>query len=167
MPAGNTYESIATQTLGSAAASVTFSSIPSTYTDLVLITQGSVSASGASIYLEINGDTASNYSFTYIYGSGSAAASARATNNSTGIDALGYNSGFSTGQLMTINHFMNYSNTTTNKTVLCRGSDAGSEVGATVGLWRNTSAITSIKVKNTGSNFTVGHTFSLYGIKAA
>jgi len=167
MAAGNTYVALATTTLGTAASSVTFSSISGSYTDLLLVTQGNMSASGASIYLEINGDTASNYSFTYIYGSGSAAASSRASNNSTGIDALGFSSGFSTGQLMTINHFMNYSNATTYKTVLCRGSDTGSEVGATVGLWRSTSAITSIKVKNTGSNFTVGHTFSLYGILAA
>ena len=167
MAAGNTYVALATQTLGSAAASVTFSSISGAYTDLVLVTQGNMSGSGASVYLEINGDTASNYSFTYLYGTGSASASSRASNNSTGIDALGYSSGFSTGQLMTINNFMNYSNATTYKTVLCRGSDAGSEVGATVGLWRSTSAITSIKVKNTGSNFTVGHTFSLYGIAAA
>ena len=163
----STYEPIATTTLGTATNSVTFSSITGTYTDLILVTQGNMSGSGASVYLEINADTGSNYSFTYIFGSGSAAASNRASNNSTGIDALGFSSGFSTGQLMTINHFMNYSNATTYKTVLCRGSDAGSEVGATVGLWRSTSAITSIKVKNTGSNFTVGHTFTLYGIKAA
>ena len=168
MAAGSTYTPLATTTLGTAASSVTFSSISGSYTDLVLVTQGNMSASGASIYLEINGDTSSNYSFTYIYGSGSAAASSRASNNSTGIDALGFSSGFSTGQLMTINNFMNYSNATTYKTVLCRGSDAGSEVGATVGLWRKTpEAITSIKVKNTGSNFTVGHTFTLYGIAAA
>ena len=65
---------------------------------------------------------------------------------------------------------MNYSNTTTNKTVLARGNRASSGVVAQVGMWGNTSAITSITIDNVDSasaNFVAGSTFTLYGIKAA
>jgi len=62
---------------------------------------------------------------------------------------------------------MNYSNTTTNKTVIGRHNGASGPV-ASVGLWRNTAAINSIRISNSSAvNFTIGSTFSLYGIKAA
>jgi hypothetical protein len=64
-------------------------------------------------------------------------------------------------------HFMNYSNTTTNKTVLGRSSAASGFVEAAVGLWRNTSAITSITATTGGQSYQTGSTFTLYGIKAA
>ena len=74
-----TYEKIATNTLSSAAISLTFSSIPATYTDLVLITSSQHAASDASsrLYLNFNSDTATNYSYTQIRGSGTAAFSSR------------------------------------------------------------------------------------------
>jgi hypothetical protein len=59
--AGNTYVAIAEQTLGTAAASVTFSSIPGTYTDLVLVLSVQ-DASGNTFALQFNGDTSTNYS---------------------------------------------------------------------------------------------------------
>jgi hypothetical protein len=63
---------------------------------------------------------------------------------------------------------MNYSNTTTNKTVLARAGIAGDRTRAIVNLWRSTSAITSILIINNGSvNFVAGSTFTLYGIKVA
>jgi hypothetical protein len=64
---------------------------------------------------------------------------------------------------------MNYSNSTTNKTVLSRGGNAATWVTTNVGLWRNTAAITSIKVfaSDGTSNMNSGSTFSLYGILAA
>jgi hypothetical protein len=78
MPAGNTYEAIATQTLGSAAASVTFSSIPSTYTDLVLVCNFETSSNAiAGVYIQFNGDTSTNYSSTNLIGNGSTAESSR------------------------------------------------------------------------------------------
>jgi hypothetical protein len=80
MPAGNTYEAIATQTLGSAAASVTFSSIPGTYTDLVLVVAGTLTTGTENIVMQFNGDTGSNYSVTSLLGDGSTASSFRSSN---------------------------------------------------------------------------------------
>ncbi len=163
MPAGNTYESIATQTLGSAASSLTFSSIPSTYTDLVLVAATANSSGLNDGRFRINGDTGSNYSRTYLYGSGSAASSGRGSN-----ETYWYNGGyFGTGQSVVIVQFMNYSNTTTYKTALTRSSDAGNNTEALSGLWRSTSAINSIEYSMAAGNFIAGSTFSLYGIKAA
>jgi len=166
----STYQPIASQTLSSAAASVTFSGIPQTYTDLVVVINGSMSASGATIYARLNGDTGSNYSVTYIGGNGTSAYSNRSSNNSNGIGLGGFEAGFSTGMFTNIVHFQNYSNSTTNKTVLSRWSDpsSGGEVEAFVGLWRNTTAITSIEIRNNGGhNFNSGSTFNLYGIDAS
>jgi len=63
---------------------------------------------------------------------------------------------------------MNYANTTTYKTSLTRGNIATVATLATVGMWRSTSAITSIKIERDGSNLlAAGSTFTLYGIAAA
>ena len=71
------------------------------------------------------------------------------------------------GQNNAIVQFQNYSNTTTYKTVLSRGNNASNLVEAFVGLWRSTSAITAIDIKTQSGNFSIGSTFTLYGIKAA
>jgi len=164
MPAGNTYEAIATNTLASATSSVTFSSIPSTYTDLVLVYTGTT-ASGGWPSLRLNGDTGNNYSGTNMRGNGSVAGSSRFSNYNE-ID-LAMGSTLGTTQNNIIVHFMNYSNTTTNKTVLARTNNTSVETGAGVGMWRNTSAINSITIKTQSPDFSIGSTFSLYGIKAA
>ena len=165
MPAGSTYTPIATTTLGSAAASYTFSSIPSTYTDLVLIIGGSNVSGDQGIVTQVgNGsiDTGSNYSTTYLLGNGSSASSGRASND-TSIIAVRMDANPSTS----IIHYMNYSNTTTYKTVLGRGND-GTYVIQHVGLWRSTAAINTIKVYNLSSvNFATGTVITLYGIAAA
>lgn len=162
-----TYEPIATNTLGSAASSVTFSSIPNTYTDLVLITSAK-NNTGAQYRLQLrfNGDTATNYSVTKLTGDGSNATSSRAANATYGailIATIG-----STNFDNAITNIMNYANATTYKTVLSRGNETAAEVNAEVGLWRSTAAITSIALDlETGINFVTGSTFTLYGIKAA
>ena len=164
MPA--TYEPIATQTLGSAAASVTFSSIPSTYTDLIIITQA-ISASADDVGIRFNSDSGSNYSQTWLSGNGSSAFSGRYS-SSTSIYLDIYGSMGTTLYNNTIVQIMNYSNTTTNKTLLSRANRAGSGVDAIVGLYRSTSAISTIVLAPTsGVNFSTGSTFTLYGIKAA
>lgn len=164
MPA--TYEPIATQNGTGSSATVTFSSIPSTYTDIVLVANP-VFTTDANINIRINGDTGSNYSDTYLRGNGSTASSSRDTSQT-----LIYFSGTSVGVTSAnrdngIAHFMNYANTTTYKTVLHRYNQVGQMVLAEVGLWRNTAAITSISVIATAGNFDALSTFTLYGIKAA
>jgi hypothetical protein len=160
-----TYEAIATETLGSAQASVTFNSF-SGYTDLFLTTSTSTTSSANSgrVDVIVNSDTGSNYSFTRLYGDGSSASSYRRSNQTAFAELTNSTSGnFFPMQLQ----FMNYANTTTNKTVLQNAFVSASfrrEVG--VGLWRNTAAITSITLTAFGTTFVTGSTFSLYGIKA-
>lgn len=157
----STYTPIATQTLGSAAASVTFSSIPSTYTDLICVISGSFT-SAQGVYVRFNNDSGSNYSSTYLLGNGSAASSNRSTSDVW--TPLGY---LGTDQSNTIFSVMNYANTTTNKTGIGRGNTAGALTFATVGLWRSTAAINRLDIQPTSGNITSGSTFTLYGIKAA
>ena len=161
MAAGATYEPIATTTLGSAASSYTFSSIPSTYTDLVLIVY-TKSASTDNLAIQVNGDTGTNYSNTYISGNGSTAISGRNTSVSQA-----YITGTGTSFGTSIINFQNYANTTTYKTFIGRGSWTDYQVRASAALWRSTSAISSITVLCTGDNFQTGSTFTLYGIEAA
>ena len=163
-----TYEPIATQTLGSAAATVTFSSIPSTYTYLVLVMDYSITSANDSVYMRLNADSGSNYSNTTLSGNGSSAISGRDTSSSQGIRLSAFNTaqGASTRQV-NITQFQNYANSTNNKAVLNRYSSVGG-TETVVGLWRNTSAITSILLRFFSTpNFEAGSTFTLYGIKAA
>ena len=163
MPA--TYEPIATQTLGSATASITFSSIPATYTDIVLVCRQATNAD-ANTQLQFNGDTGSNYSTTFLRGNGTAASSARDSNQTQmNLESFGFPT--SAFGAITIANIMNYSNSTTNKTTLSRGSNANTGVTAASHLWRNTAAITSMTILNNASTFSAGSVFTLYGIKAA
>jgi hypothetical protein len=166
MAAGSTYTPIATQTLGSAAASVTFSSIPSTYTDLILIANNSSASNQDALVLKVgNGsvDTGSNYSTTFVYGTGSGTGSSR-TSSATNI-FWGRSSSVMNANTL---HLMNYSNTSTYKTVLSRGNAADAIAIAYVGLWRSTSAINIITIgTEVGGNISAGSTFTLYGIAAA
>ena len=158
----STYEKIATTTLGSSSSSVTLSSIPSTYTDLVLIVNGQNSSSDGNWRIRFNSDTGSNYSFTYMAGTGSATESGKYS-NVTSVDCGVSGNGNLAAQIVNIN---NYSNSTTYKTLLSRLSSSSRFVSANVGLWRNTAAITSITALNDNS-WATGATFTLYGIKAA
>jgi hypothetical protein len=160
MAAGQTYDSIATVTLGSDTNTVTFSSIPSTYTDLILVVYCKNATSAQGTYLRVNSDTGSNYARTVFGGNGSTTFGG--TNASfTYYDAMYMGTTFATA----IIHFLNYSNTTTFKTFL--GNAAGGEVNATAGLWRSTSAINAISLQPSGGNYSTGSRFSLYGIAAA
>jgi hypothetical protein len=162
----STYEPIATQTLGSSAASVTFSSIPSTYTDLVIVAMP-ISATADNLTMQFNGDTTTNYSDTILWGSGSAAGSLRET--STATPWLSYYANTTTNPTPTIISIQNYANTTTFKTSLIRANNSAGGVDAIVVLWRKTpEAINSILFKQKGANnLSAGSTFTLYGIKAA
>jgi hypothetical protein len=166
-----TYEPIQTQTIGTAVGTITLSSIPQTYTDLVVVASVGNTLTSANMLIRFNSDTASNYSQTTLAGDGSTAASNRysgATNISP-IEREEMSDIANTYSLSIIN-IGNYSNTTTYKSTLSRSSTPNSSSSGTdvqAGLWRSTAAITSITLLvNTGS-FTVGSTFTLYGIKAA
>jgi len=162
----STYTPIATTTLGSNSTAVTFSSISGAYTDLILVTSAKLTTGSNDAIVRVNSDTATNYSNTILTGTGSAASSARVSNNTKMY--LDNNGWVTSGEFnVSIGHFMNYSNTTTYKTMLARGNNATSGVDAIVNLWRSTSAITAIEISGNGGTFVTGSTFTLYGIKAA
>lgn len=158
--ATNTYVALETLTITSTTASVTFSSIPQNYTDLRLVVNGALT-SLEDIGIQFNSDTGSNYSYTNIYGNGSAAGSQRQSNMT-----VMYVGALNGSQSSSVFDFMNYSNSTTYKTVLSGSYAASWCVFAKVGLWRSTAAINTIKVMPVNS-FTSGTTLTLYGIAAS
>lgn len=175
MPAGSTYEPIATTTLGSATGSYTFSSIPGTYTDLIIDLTGT-STAAVNVALRFNGNnTGTSYSWTTLNNRsespGTAVVSARTANVSY-LYANQYTAFTTNAIAQSKINIMNYSNTTTNKTLLIRSATApgnttfsGNEV--IVGMWRNTNAITSVQIIADGSTFAAGSIFTIYGITAA
>ena len=168
-----TYEPIARSIITSPTASVTISSIPQTYTDLVLIASanGSRDSLGGDIRCQLNSDTGSNYSYTMIQGTGSSPWNERASNQTYANLANNIGIPGSVNYTPTFINFMNYSNNTTNKTILTRHSGVVSgNVQSRVTLWRSTAAINTIYLWNEAGaayNFNPGTTFTLYGIKAA
>jgi len=161
MAAGSTYTPIATYTVaGSAASSITFNSIPSTYTDLVLVCNVQATAGGSGLVVP-NG--ASSFSFTRVYGNGTSALSSRGT-SFPGLFIGSVSSGVIGTYIM---HLMNYSNTTTYKTTLARSSASDTDTEAIVSLWQSTSAISSLVFSINGTTIAVGGTATLYGIAAA
>ena len=163
----STYEPIATSTLGSAAASITFSSIPSTYTDLrftLLINTTTTNSEG--IRLQYNNDTGTNYSYLYVSGTGSSAVTALATDDTYII--LHYSGTSTTIPTFYFGDVFSYAGSTF-KTALTGSSEDKNGSGNTtrnVGLWRSTAAITTLKLGNAGGgNFNAGTIATLYGIK--
>lgn len=158
-----TYEPIASTTLGSAAADITFSSIPSTYTDLVLVLSGGFATNTSDLYTQFNSDTATNYSNTDLTGDGSAAASSR----TSGVAYIRHNQNIVDTSSTWVIQVMSYANTNVYKTAISSFASAGGSVERSVGLWRSTSAITAVKMYTSSGNLSSGFTASLYGIKAA
>ena len=169
-----TYSKIATYTVGSGGvASIDFINIPQTYTDLLVKlsarTTGSLSNS-ESIYMRFNGVTSSSYSYRFLQGSGSAASSGNSSTTflyvGEGNQSPSTASAFSNGEIV----IPNYANSSNNKSVSVDNVQEDNQTLAYVtliaGLFSNTSAITSIKLYPTISNFAQYSTAHLYGIKA-
>lgn len=169
-----TYTNIATTTVGSGGvASVTFSSIPSTYTDLVLkISFRTTAAVVANIgYITFNAD-ATGYSHKFVQGDGSGTSSGGYTG------ANSKNVGIISGSSATANTFANneiYIPNYTSSNYKSYSVDSVGENNATTsyamllaGLWSNTAAITSIKLEEqNGATIAQYSTFTLYGIKSS
>lgn len=170
MPA--TYTLIASNTLSSSAVSVTFSSIPATYTDLVLRWSARSDVAGVDDYfaLTVNGVTTTVYSLTNLTGNGSAAASANLSSNASA-RAYGVSGGsatsntFGSGEL----YFPSYT-ASQNKPIGGYGANETNAtavfMGAVANLYRQTTAISSITLTIlSGPNIVSGSSFFLYGIK--
>jgi hypothetical protein len=165
MAAGATYEKIATSTLGSSQPDITFSSISGSYTDLVIVCNAKGTAA-ESVRMQFNSDTGTNYSSTQLSANTGAGTVNSARFSSVNDIRIGYyQNGLSTTDFLPcIIQIQNYSNSTTHKTALGRSAQ---QSVATVGLWRNTNAITAVKLYPAAGNFTSGSIFTIYGIAAA
>ena len=161
-----TYEKIATTTLGSTSATITLSSIAATYTDLriVLVAKGT---GYLEPYFYFNGDTATNYSKTQLYGEGTNALSINSL-NANNIFWHYYGSSGTKPAFYDIN-VMSYAGSTYKTAIgTANEDDNGSgSVSAIVGLWRSTSAITSITFGTNANSYAAGTIVTLYGILKA
>lgn len=172
-----TYVPIQTYSISnSTTASVEFGAIStSAYTDLIIKAVGFCDTANLSQVIRFNNDSSALYSLTYVGGNNSTTVTNR-TSNSTGLSA-NYLTGWSGSSTSPANwscHIMNHANTSIFKNIISRaGLVAGGVYIGTetvVGLYRSTSAITSITVS---AGYTASHFFgsgtkiTLYGIKAA
>jgi hypothetical protein len=171
MAAGLTYEPIATLTGTGSSGTFTFSSIPSTYTDLIISIKAIGTTNDFGIYGKVNNDSSSLYSSTLIIGRNTAVA----TQRETGLTQYIYGgwtigAGTTTVSQLTI-QYLNYSNTTTFKTSLSqygvRNNAGSTEAGSVTGLYRSTSAINRIDIIAGAGNWATTATATLYGISAA
>lgn len=173
MAAQTTYTPIATFTATGSTSAYSFTSIPQTYTDLVLI--GYCRSAGAAVNpgLYVRPNSGTGWSWTYLFDNGSTVASGRSTLNTSdcGAGIIIGNNAPANAYAAFETHFLNYSNTTTYKPYLTLSC---SETGSTGGtyLWaattNSTAAINSMVIYNdSNSNWMVGTTFTLYGITAA
>ena len=160
-----TYTAIASITLGSSASSVTFSSIPQDYRDLVLVVDGLIAGAAYNPYIQINGDGGSNYNWVLLGGDGSSFSSG--SSSSTNTMLIGASSNTGRGNILI--NFLDYSATDKHKPVLTRNADAlspsGQAISAWAGRWANTNAITSFSIVVAGGRlWNATTTFSLWGI---
>jgi hypothetical protein len=158
-------------TLGTATASVTFSSIPATYRDLVIVTQARPATADSYFRMRFNSDTGSNYTMVHMMGweSGTGVQSNTSTENALDLDYFG-------NALTTVDNthniqIMDYSATDKHKTTLVSRKMHGASssvfrVGPLAARWADTSAITSISIFLNSGNIASGSTFNLYGVIA-
>lgn len=163
------YDSIATTTVGAGgASSITFSSIPSTYTHLQIRLFGNAGSSDT--FYRLNGDTGSNYVRHYIYGSGASVASSTSLAQTSG--SLGYIPVTADTNIFgtAVFDLLDYTNTNKNKTTRSLAGHDKNGSGLIVlysGLWLNTAAVTSVTVLPNTGNFNQYTSVALYGIKGA
>ena len=164
----STYEPIATQTLGSSSSTITFSSIPATYTDLRLVLVGTGSTT-LNVWLTFNNDSSSLYSSTHLVGDGSSALSSRQTSGT--FIRLNANNAFNTLPAMITYDVFSYAGSTF-KTLLGSVSadtngGAATYVTRQVSLYRSTTAISRLDFNTSTGTFESGTIATLYGIKNA
>lgn len=182
MLAGNTafvpaFESIATTTVGSTSvASVTFSSIPSTYTHLQIrcLMKKAGTGNDSFSFIHFNGDTNTNYSTHYLLGTGTGVISGA---NSPSVADIFGGVTWGTGSSVSSSTFsaavidiLDYTNTnkyTTVRTLSGVDGNGAGQMDFTSGMWMNTNAVTSIEIAGNGGNFNQYSHFALYGIKVA
>jgi hypothetical protein len=173
-PVAGSFESIATATGTGASGTITFSSIPSTYSSLQIRIMSRSSSVGRNIEIRFNSDTGANYSIHNLRGNGASVAatgSANYTEIEAGWIATSADSTDVMGVCLIDIH--DYASTTKNKTLRSisgldkNGGTTNERIYLYSGAWMNTAAINSISIVSNSGNWTTASVFSLYGIKGA
>lgn len=162
----NTYVALDQKTLNSNTTSITFTGIPSGYTDLEIRANYGVSTS-VDVFYQINGDSASNYTNGRIRGDGTNTADTGSTSTPVNYGIFQYNNMTvpTTLTTTTIMHLNNYNKTNNWKSAIVRSGNAGGGTQLAISTWKNTAAVTSITIYANSGLLLSGSTFSLYGIK--
>jgi hypothetical protein len=165
----SSFYSIATVTGTGSNSTITFSSIPSTYSHLQIRYSALAVTGGNNINIRFNGVSTSVYSQHTLTGNGSSA-SATGSGSTTNLygDVGGVTGAGTTKPLVSIFDVINYASTTKYKTVRAIAgidNNGSGAIALTSGSWQSTSAITSITLDQGGDSFATGSTFALYGIK--
>lgn len=167
MPAGATYVPLAKTTLASDTATVTFSNLNNTYTDLIVVANLQVASATYFLRFRFNNDSGANYTTQYLVSESAGNSCEYVSGESSGAIAR-----ISTTMASTIVfNVMNYANTSMFKSTVARGGRGADHVAVANGLWTSTAAITSISFAAGGdwpnANLSAGTTFTIYGILAA
>jgi hypothetical protein len=170
--AAGAYELIQSQVLGTSAASVTFSSIPSSFRHLqirMIAKTNRTDNTAALPLLNFNSDSGSNYAWHALTGTGSSVVSlaststtgmrtANITNSNAAFNANNFGSG--------VIDILDYVSTAKNTTIRTLGGrDEANNISLISGVWLNTAAVTSLKLEDSGFSFVSGSRFSLYGLR--
>ena len=158
---------------GSSTTVLTFSSIPQNYQDLFVVLNARNAYSSISlsqVIPQFNNDGGANYSYTWLYGNGSSAASTRSSNANFTVGGTTSAAAATTGIFGSVElHILNYANTTTYKTQIGRSAadlNGSGQVDLTVSMWRQTSAINAISIgQSYGTAYVAGSSAALYGIR--
>lgn len=158
---------LASIALQSAGSEVTFSGIPGTYRDLILVANVSGTVNDQGIRMRFNGDSASNYSTAAIGGSGAVGQYGFST-TTTHVLFSPIHIGVNTNgiHVPVISQIIDYSATDKHKTLLTRANGQNNSTNETTALasrWASTNAINSITLLLASGSFATGSTFSLYG----
>ena len=163
----SSYDLLATEILTSATSSVTFSSLNTLaagYQHLQIRMAHKVTSADNALQVQFNADTASNYNWHMLYTFGSSVESFAATNQASMRASYSDNTVFGSGVIDILDPFETTKNTTIRS--LAGFASGSPRFGLFSGAWRNTSAVTEIKVFSAGGNIDQFTRFSLYGIKA-
>ena len=167
-----TYEAIATVTVtGATAATMEFTSIPATYTDLSILLSARVNDANGVAQLYFNGSTSSDKRWVRVYGDGSDDFSGNSSGLSQYFRPIGINRSDQTASTfgnMSI-YIPNYASTSTYKSMSADGVNENNatfaEAALNAGLWESNNAITSITIIPSAGSFVQYSTATLYGIK--
>jgi len=170
-----TYTLISSNVLAATAATVTFSSIPATYTDLVLrySVRTDFASTSNNSYHTFNSDTTAIYSDNFLFGTGTTVTASTNTGAPSSVNDTSINAATSVASTFTSVelYLPNYLSTTSKPYSIFFAREDNSatvnKVQVTAALYRNTSAISSITITTVNGNYVVGSSFYLYGISNA